>query len=157
MFFDPSGGKVKLTSAKVLALVSGRFTPCGAQRCGLHSYCSCAPLTHWLPPQPRTPVRTRLLARKECGLVKVVFTWSACRLTADANQRKAFRLFLRSGGTVQLIVQGSFAPFPSSNPGKKYRRLPCSRYGIFAVSLWRSSSIHLTPFSSEGKIWIFHR
>lgn len=56
------GGHGGLTSQTVLALTSGSLSPCGAQRCRPRSYCLCAPLTHWLPPQPRTPVRTRLPA-----------------------------------------------------------------------------------------------
>jgi hypothetical protein len=52
-------GQGVFTSPKVLALTSGRFKNCGAQWCGLRSYFLCAPLTHWLAPQPLTPVRTR--------------------------------------------------------------------------------------------------
>jgi hypothetical protein len=55
--FFPCGATVELTQTKVLALTSGRFTPCGALRCGLRSYCLGAPLSRLAP--PATPHASR--------------------------------------------------------------------------------------------------
>jgi hypothetical protein len=110
----PAGQWTNSHKPPCLALSSGRFSPCGALRCGRPSYCFCAPLTPGLPPQPRTPGGTHAHAQRSCVLQKVSHHARRWQTAADASFRKALRAFVRSGGEVFALSVFQLAPLPTS-------------------------------------------